>query len=882
MSWLKHLLTRRSRYSELSESIREHLEEKIADLMEDGMPQEEATYTARREFGNVTLIEERSREVWQWPTIESILADVKYSLRMMRNNPAYTGAAFATLAIGITAMTLTFSIANAVLFKPLAATDPKQLVSVFASVTPSNLYSSCSYPDYQDIRNSTKDVFSNIAAYTLAPANMNLAAQAQHITLGLVSTNYFQTLKVNPIRGRLFSKNADGANSLLEAVITEKLWRSKFQSDNDILGKPIHLNKQTYTVIGVIGQEHAAIRRFFEVDVFVPAVTSGRLGLAPTTARNARRYFMLARLQSGVSLAHASAKARLTAHDLQLENPQAWNATGGQPGTITVVSERKSRVPPQAYAGVVLAFTFMVGMAGVLLLIVCSNIGNLALARALSRRKEIAIRLAIGSTRWRVVRQMLIESGLIATCGGLAAVFLAAWVSRILMAVHQPMEFSVAMNLGLDYRVFFFAVLTTFLTALVIGLPPALQITSTDISSVTKDGGTAKRWRKFSLRNGLIAIEVALTVVLLVPAGLFVRSLQSINKLDLGFDRTDLMLLSVDLDPEAYPQARGELAYTKILQHVRNLPDVVDASLSSTVPLSGQIEEGDYEDAQAPMHKLRVMSGVAGARYFETMRIPLLQGRYFLGSDTDTSQQVAIVNRAFVQKIWPGERGVGKYLIAPDAPSRIIEIVGIVQTGIYSGLGEASTPFLYRPFLQTYSPSVILQIRTHGPSNVFIQTLPREIEALLPKIVTFDSRTMDQQLLLSVAPFRAAASSLGLIALIALGLAVIGVYGIATYATARRTQEIGVRMALGATRRGIMWMIARQGVFLIVGGTLFGIPLAVAASFAFKSLLFAVAPFDIVAYSAALLSIIFTGILATLLPAMRASRINPMNALRRQ
>lgn len=881
MGWFRQLFSRRRRYYELSESIREHLDEKIADLMDRGIPREDAERTAHLEFGNVTRIEERSREVWQWPTIESIMADMRYSLRMMRKNPAYTGAAFATLAIGITAMTLTFSLANAVLFKPLPAADPQHLVSVFASVTPSNAYSSCSYPDYQDIRNNMGDVFSNIAAYTLAPANMNLGAQAQHITLGLVSTNYFQTLGVNPIRGRLFStEDASGSSSLPEAVITEKLWKSKFQSDTDILGKLIHLNKQTYTVIGVIGQEHAAIRRFFEVDVFVPATTSGELGQAPASARNARRYFMLARLRSGVSVKQASAKARLTANSLQLENPQAWKPTGQQPGTITVVSERKSRVPPQAYAGVVLAFTFMVGMAGVLLLIVCSNIGNLALARALSRQREIAIRLAIGSTRWRVIRQMLIESGLVAMCGGLAAVLLTAWVSRILMALHQPMEFSVAMNLNLDYRVLFFAILTTFLTAVVVGLPPALQITSTDLSSVTKEGGTAKRWRKFSLKNGLIAIEVALTVVLLVPAGLFVRSLQSINKLDLGFDRSDLMLLSLDLDPAAYPQARGELAYGKILQHVRNLPDVVDASLSSTVPLSGQIEEGDYEDAQAPTHKLRVMSGVAGTRYFETMRIPLLRGRYFLGTDISASQQVAVVNRAFVERFWPGGQGVGKYLITPDAPGRAIEVVGVVQTGIYSSLGEASTPFLYRPLLQSYSPSVILQIRTRDPSDALVQTLPHEIEALLPKIVTFDSRTMDQQLLLSIAPFRVAASSLTVIAFIALGLAIVGIYGIATYATARRTKEIGVRMALGATRRSITWMIARQGVFLIISGTLFGMPLAIGASFAVKRLLFAVAPLDVVTYLTALLAISSTGLFATLLPAVRASRINPMKALR--
>lgn len=881
MGWFRQLFSRRRRYDELSESIREHLDEKIADLIDRGMTREQAEHTARREFGNVTRIEERSREVWQWPTIESILADVRYSLRMMCKNPTFTAAVFATLTIGITAMTLTFSIANAVLFKPLPAANPKQLVAIFASTNSSNAYASCSYPDYQDIRSDMRDVFSGISAYTIAPANLNIGEQTQHVTLGLVSPNYFRTLGVNAIRGRLFTSDSDSDSRIQqEVVITEKLWTEKFQRDTDILGKTIRLNKQTFTVVGVIGQEHAAIRRFFETDAFVPAATSGQLGQAPISARNARRYFMLARLRPGISIAQAKAKAIVAAKNLQMENPRFWKPATGQPGMIRVVSERDSRVPPQAYTSVVLAFTFMVGMAGVLLLIVCSNIGNLALARALSRQREIAIRLAIGSTRWRVVRQMLIENGLIAGCGGIAATLLTFWVSRLIMSFHQPTEFSIALNLDLDYRVLFFAALTTFLTTIIVSLPPALQITSTDLSSVTRAVGTAKRRRRFSLKNSLIAIEVAFTVVLLIPAGLFVRSLQSINKLDLGFDRSNLMLVSLNLDPQTYPEHRGEAAYTKLLQHIRSLPGVTDAGLASTVPLSGQIEESDYTDAQTPVHKVRVMSSIAGTEYFKTMRIPLLQGRYFFDTDIESSPQVAIVNEAFVHKFWPGEEGVGRFVVSPDAPNRRIEIVGVVQTGVYSSLGESSTPFLYRPLFQSYSTSVILHVRTRSSPEALVQTLPSEIETLLPKVVTFDSRTMDQQLLLSIAPFKAAANSLTIFAMIALGLAVVGVYGIATYATAQRTQEIGLRMALGATRKGIIWMIARQGVFLIASGTLVGMPLAIGASFAVKKLLFEVAPLDVLTYSAALVTIMSAGILATLLPAMRASRIDPMNALR--
>ena len=311
MQWLKRLVSRNRRYDDLAVSIQEHLDERTEELMDDGLSREEAMQKARRAFGNVTLIQERSREAWQWPRLESILADVRYSLRMMRKNPAFTTAAFVTLAIGLTAMTLTFSIANAVLFKPLPANNPKQVVALFASVIPSNVYSSCSYPDYEDIRNNMEDVLSDIAAYTIAPANLVIGDQSQHVTLGLVSANYFRTLGVDAIRGHLFSDEDESySGSLPEAVITEKLWKTKFQRNSGILGKTVHLNKQTYTVIGVIGQKQAAIRRFFEADVFVPATTSGQLGLAPVTARTARQYFMLGRLRSGVSLAQAGAKAR--------------------------------------------------------------------------------------------------------------------------------------------------------------------------------------------------------------------------------------------------------------------------------------------------------------------------------------------------------------------------------------------------------------------------------------------------------------------------------------------------------------------------------------------------------------------------------------------
>jgi ABC-type lipoprotein release transport system permease subunit len=274
------------------------------------------------------------------------------------------------------------------------------------------------------------------------------------------------------------------------------------------------------------------------------------------------------------------------------------------------------------------------------------------------------------------------------------------------------------------------------------------------------------------------------------------------------------------------------------------------------------------------------MDNQAGTGYFETMRIPLYQGRDFRDTDVASSRQVAIVNEAFAQRFWPQEQAIGKYVVAANAPGQPIEIIGVVQTGIYKDLGEASTPFLYRPLLQDYSPSVVLHIRTHDSSAAALQTLPQEIEALVPQVVAFDSRTMAQQLMLSIAPFQAAASSLTIVALIALGLAIVGIYGIATYTAATRTQEIGIRVALGATRKSILWMIARQGIFLVGGGALLGLPLAGGAGIAIQKLLFGVAPLDATTYLIALPSVIFAGIFATLLPAMQATRGNPTNALR--
>jgi predicted permease len=680
------------------------------------------------------------------------------------------------------------------------------------------------------------------------------------------------------------------------AILSETMWRERFSADPAIIGKTIRLNKRSFTIVGVMDARFCRLRHFFEVDLFIPAAAKDLLsGVDPVskktpagkgegegqqslTSRKARQFFLLGRRATGISLEQAQAKLRLVASQLHQEQPDAWSDDRGNPGTITVVSERDSRVPPQARLGVIAFSIFLLAIVGTVLLIACTNLANLSLARALNRRTEIAVRVSVGASRWRVVRQLLVESLLLSVLGASAALLLTRWATNVLMAYRPPLEISLALDLGIDHRVLLFAIFVTLLTTLFLGLVPALHATGSDVVSALKETAVLGRYQRFSFRNMLIVAEVAMSIILLIPTGLFLRSLQNFRDLDIGFQRDHLALISITLDAERYTPERGKLAYREIVERLRRIPGVERVDLASVVPLSGVSDSRDFRKAGSNEAPRMIESNTVGPHYFETMGIPLLRGQGFKGVGQDHA--VAVVNKEFARAFWPNEVAIGKQIAAAGEPGKPIEIIGVVGTGKYASITEAPTPYIYRPIDQEYSSSAIFHIRTMIPPQGMLIPLANAIQSYDVSLPVFDAKTMEEQLAFSVAPYEALAIALGIFGSLAVAISFAGLYGLIAYQTAVRTREIGIRVALGANRVDILALMATQGLRLVLVGITIGVPASISVSLLISKFLFGVAPLDLETYVAVPLLMGAVAVAAITIPAVRGMWIEPWRALR--
>jgi predicted permease len=887
----------RRRLEDLDEEIRHHLEMAKRDRMERGESSSEAGRNALAEFGNPLLIKEVTRDVWGCTALDHLGQDLRYALRQARRCPGYCLIAILTLAFGIGVNSTMFSFVNALLFQPMHARNPEQIVAVFSSVNPDAPYGSSSYLDYLDIKDRTAGLFQDLAAFTLMPADLKIGEGAQHLTAGIVSGNYFHMLGAPTLLGRTFAFEEDRLFDPRRVVIlSERMWRERFGSDPAIAGKTIRLNKQGFTVIGVMGSGFCRLRHFFEVDLFVPAAArdllSARLASAPQNrataprpvtagqqtlaSRKARQFFLLGRLGSGASLSQAQARLRVVATELYQEQPEIWSSGRGRPGTITVVSEADSRVPPQARLGVIAFSIFVLAIVGTVLLIACINLANLSLARALNRRTEIAVRVSMGASRWRLVRQLLVESLVLSAMGAAAAILLTRWAVRLLANYRPPMEVSLGLDLVIDDHVLLYALFVTLATTLLFGLAPGLHATGSDVVSALKETGIPG-YRRYSLRSMLIVAEVALSIVLLMPSGLFLRSLQNFKSLDIGFRRDHLALVSVTLDPERYSPERGHLAYRDIAERLRRIPGVDQADFAMTVPLSGVSNAHGYQkEGSAEIHL--VESNAVGPHYFETMGIPFLRGKGF--DDAGPDRAVAVVNAAFARAFWPGEDPVGKR-ITPQGESAIpIEVIGVVGTGKYASVTETPTPYLYRPMAQDYSPDATFHIRTKLSPSGMLSALGQAIQTYDATLPVFDAKTMEDQLAFTVAPYEVVAFTLGVFGVLALGIAFAGLYGLIAYQTAVRTREIGIRVALGANPRDILILMLNEGLRLVLVGVAAGVPVSIAVALLISKFLFGVAPLDLETYIAVPLLMGIVATTAITIPAVQCMNLEPWSALR--
>jgi predicted permease len=455
------------------------------------------------------------------------------------------------------------------------------------------------------------------------------------------------------------------------------------------------------------------------------------------------------------------------------------------------------RVPPQARLGVIAFSIFVLAIVGTVLLIACVNLASLSLARALSRRTEIAVRVSVGASRWRLVRQLLVESLVLSVMGAAAAILLTRWVVQLLANYRAPMEVSLGLDLVIDDHVLLFTLFVTLATTLLFGLAPALHATGSDVVSALKETGIPG-YRRFSLRSTLIVAEVALSIVLLMPCGLFFRSLQNFKSLDLGFQRDHLVLVSITLDPEKYTPERGNLAYRDIAEKLRRIPGVEQADFASAVPLSGMSNPHAFAKEGSGQPRL-VESNPVGTHYFETMGIRFLRGRGFEGVGRE--QAVAVVNAAFARTFWPDEDAIGKRITLQGESGTPIEVVGIVATRKYGSVTETPTPYIYRPMAQDYTSTATFHIRTKTSPGVMLSALSKEIEAYDASSPVFDAKTMEDQLAFTVAPYEVVALILGFFGVLSLIIAFAGLYGLIGYQTAARTREIGIRIALGANPR---------------------------------------------------------------------------------
>ena len=820
--------------------------------------------------------------------MHNLFQDFRYAVRMLAKSPGFTAIAIVTLALGIGANTAIFSVVNAALLRPMPVERPEELASVYTSDFSGPPYGASSYPDYLDFRDKT-DVFSGVAAYSLQMMSMNTGGgeTSRRVFGEIVTGNYFDVLGVPAARGRGFLPEEDrtpGTHPVV--VLSHALWQRQFGGDEGIVGRTLRLNGTLFTVIGIAPQSFPGMMRGLQTDLWTPVMMINEL--TPDRDRignrGSRRYSIIGRLKPGVSLDTAQAQFRVLAGQLKAAYPQNWIDVAQQGRRITVLSESQSRVDPQV-RDPILAFSVLLMVAvQLVLLTACANVANLLLARAAARRREIAIRLSLGASRGRLVQQLLSESVLLAMAGGAAAVLMTLWTTDLLSAVQLPADIPLALDFRPDARVFAFAFGISLFTGVVFGLVPAWQATKPDVIPALKEEGLGQGGTKTRLRSAFVVAQVALSVLLLIGSGLFIRSLQNASAMDPGFDLRAGVLVSMDLGLHGYNEERGLAFFDQLLEKARAIPGVESATLTRYLPLGlntgrrGTTIEG-Y--TRQPGEDLEFHTSTVSPGYFRCLGIPVLRGREFTAQDRQGAPRVAIVNETFARRFWPDQNPVGKRISIEGPEGNFMEIVGVVRDGKYNTLGEDPLPWFATPLAQTYASDMTLVLRTRGPVKPAADGAMAAIQSL-DKTMPATVSTVEQHMGVTLLLPRAGAGLLGGFGGLGLLLAAVGLAGMMSYMVAQRTHEIGVRMALGATRTDVLGLVLGQGMKLTLIGGALGMAVALGVTQLLRGLLYNVSPADPVTFAGVAVVLSGVALAATYLPARRATRVEPMEALRHE
>jgi predicted permease len=802
--------------------------------------------------------------------MRTLLEDFRYALRVLLKSPGFTVVAVLTLALGIGANTAVFSIVNALILRPLPVERPSELIFLEnARYGPSQ-----SFPNYRDLRDRNH-VLAGLVGYRMAPMELETDRGAQRIWGYLATGNYFDILGVKPALGRFFHQSDDvHAGASPYAVLSYGAWQARFAGDPAIVGKVIRINRLPYTVFGVAPPDFHGIELFYWPEVWVPMMMQPQIeGRSWLDERSTWNTFVLGRLNRNVSPAQAEANLNSIAAEMTRQFPSENDGLRFKLTKPGLVGDLIG-APAKAFALGVLI------LASLVLLAACTNLASMFTARATDRQRELAVRLAIGAGRGRVVRQVLAETLVLSLAGGGTGYLLASFVSSALSLWHAPMDFPVQLNVRVDWRVFLFAMAGSIVAAGLSGSAPAWRASRTDPNAALR--GAFATWRtRLALRDLLVTAQVAICFVLICASFLSLRGLQQALQMNLGFQPQRVSTAAFELSLAGYPEERGRAFQRQALEALQQLPGVQSAAYSNSVPLSidqsnTSVFPADKTDLR-PSDRINVVYYQVSPQFFAALGTKLLAGREFTWHDDSQSLPVAIINLAFAKRVFHSENVVGKRF--PSYSGKPVEVVGIVEDGKYESLTESHKPVVFWPILQSYNSTTTLVVRSSLPATQMVSEIRRAMAKLDPELPLYGVGSLEQMLGFAFLPTRAAAMALSAFGVLAIMLAATGIHGLVAYAVSRRTHEIGIRMAIGARPIQILRIILGKTAALLFFGSLAGFALALAAGRVIASIVYETQARDPLVMVSVWVAIALLGLFASWVPARRATRVDPLVAL---
>jgi predicted permease len=822
--------------------------------------------------------------------METLAQDIRYAVRGLRKAPGFTLVALLTLALGIGVNSSIFSVVNAILFRPLPVAQPNELVDIYGHESTSNSHETHSYPNYLTYRRQTTTL-TDLIGYSNFFAHLSIEGSSDLVVGELVSDNYFRSLGIRPAVGRTFSpQEASAFDASAYAVLSDRFWKTRFAAAPDVVGKTFKMNGVVYTVLGVAPPEFIGMTPAVTAQMWIPLTmvekvepfgnqrVSGRSTGNNRFERRGQHWMRFkGRMKPGVTVAQVRSEFEGLVRRLGEEFPETMRKE-----RISVVPTRDVRINPDVDSKIAPAGILMVAAVGLVLVVACANLANLMLARAAGRRREIAVRAALGAERSRIVRQLLTESVLLALLGGAIALPLAAGLATLIARVQPPLPIDLGLAVSPDWRVLVFTLLVAVLTGVVFGLIPALRSSRPDLVPALKDASAASRRKRFELRDTLVVVQIAVSLVLVVGGALLVRSLAAAGRVPLGYDGDRTAYLSLALEMNGYDRDRGGQFLEEGVRRLQSLPQVEAVALTSRLPLS--LNNNGFSlfitGHETPDNRpIPVDGAYVDERYFDALRVKLLAGRNIEPADRDERRRVVVISNAMAQRYWPGqpENALSRELRLREGgePYRVI---GVVADYKVDTPGESPKPYIHLPLSrqETFGNYIV---RTSVAGSAMVPVLQKELRTIDPELVFLDKGTARDLADVRLFPVRAGAWLIGAFGALALIVAAVGLYGVIGYSVSRRVREIGIRKALGAQPGQLLGMVLGEGMVLVMIGGVIGIALAAAAAQVLSSVLF-VGPFDMVSFAIAFGVLAFVALLANAVPARRAARIDPMVALR--